>query len=55
MNDSDEINVRLVEMKDDLIKVSKSRSYIEVTENVLRELTRGIINKKWIKVNVKKR
>ncbi|PKY48071.1 hypothetical protein RhiirA4_463527 [Rhizophagus irregularis] len=39
MNDSDEINVRFVEMKDDLIEVSKSRSYIEVTENVLRELT----------------
>ncbi|PKC54636.1 hypothetical protein RhiirA1_476932 [Rhizophagus irregularis] len=41
MNDSDEINVRLVEMKDALIEVSKSRSCIEVTENVLRELTRG--------------
>ncbi|PKY58037.1 hypothetical protein RhiirA4_479592 [Rhizophagus irregularis] len=32
MNDSDEINVRLVEMKDALIEVS---SCIEVTENVL--------------------
>ncbi|PKB91662.1 hypothetical protein RhiirA5_448121, partial [Rhizophagus irregularis] len=31
--------------------VSKSRSCIEVTENVLRELTRGIINEKWIKVS----
>ncbi|UZO10633.1 uncharacterized protein OCT59_002213 [Rhizophagus irregularis] len=50
MNDSDEINVRLVEMKDALTEVSKSRSCIEVTENVLRELTRGIINEKWIKV-----
>ncbi|RGB42706.1 hypothetical protein C1646_750603 [Rhizophagus diaphanus] len=53
-NDSDEINVNLVEMKDDLIE-SKSHSFIEVTENVLRELTRSIINEKWIKLFWNKR
>ncbi|PKC04948.1 hypothetical protein RhiirA5_421556 [Rhizophagus irregularis] len=40
MNDSTEINVRLVEMKDDLIEVSK-------------ELTRGISTKSGLKSKVK--
>lgn len=48
MNDED-VNVNN-EFKSRLIEISTSKSKIMIVDNVLREVTRGIINEKWMEV-----
>ncbi|CAB4489024.1 unnamed protein product [Rhizophagus irregularis] len=47
--DGDEIN----RFKLDLFNITSSKSNIMVLDNVFREVTRGIINEKWLKICTK--